>query len=98
MFDFFKRGTPNKVAQPRHQSTKRRTPGERPGHDPLEPLPKPEVTEGNDDSDWSLWKDSVAFQDSQLPEPYPKTRPAPLEAADDADIPTGYDTVRHTDL
>jgi len=30
-------------------------------------LPLPEVTEGNQESDWALWEDSVAFQDSQLP-------------------------------
>ena len=30
-------------------------------------LPLPEVTEGNEDSDWALWEDSVAFQDSQMP-------------------------------
>jgi hypothetical protein len=100
MFDFFKRGTPAKVAQPREPAIKRRSAGERAGYDPLEPLPRPEVTEGNDDSDWSLWENSIAFQDSQIPEPYPKTKPAPLAAADaeDSDIPTGYDTVRRTDL
>ena len=32
-----------------------------------EPAPLPEVTEGNLDSDWALWEDSVAFQDSQMP-------------------------------
>lgn len=31
-----------------------------------EPLPTPEVIEGNEDSDWALWEDSVAFQDSQM--------------------------------
>jgi hypothetical protein len=30
------------------------------------PLPVPEVVEGNQDSDWALWEDSVAFQDSQM--------------------------------
>jgi hypothetical protein len=29
-------------------------------------LPVPEVLEGNQDSDWALWEDSVAFQDSQM--------------------------------
>ena len=100
MFDFFKRSTPAKAAQPRQPAIKRRAAGERPGYDPLEPLPRPEVTEGNEDSDWSLWENSIAFQDSQIPEQYPKTKPAPLEAADadDSGIPTGYDTVRRTDL
>lgn len=32
-----------------------------------EPPPLPEVKEGNLESDWALWEDSVAFQDSQMP-------------------------------
>ena len=31
------------------------------------PLPLPEVIEGNEDSDWALWEESVSFQDSQMP-------------------------------
>lgn len=34
---------------------------------PAEPAPLPEVREGNLESDWALWEDSVAFQDSQMP-------------------------------
>lgn len=34
---------------------------------PPSPPPLPEVTEGNEDSDWAMWEDSVAFQDSQMP-------------------------------
>jgi hypothetical protein len=100
MFDFFKRNAPPKAAELRSPSAKRRSSGERTGYDPLEPLPKPEVTEGNEDSDWSLWENSIAFQDSQMPEPYPKTKPAPLEPEDAGDsiISTGYDSVRPTDL
>ena len=30
-----------------------------------EAIPTPEVVEGNGESDWALWEDSVAFQDSQ---------------------------------
>jgi hypothetical protein len=33
----------------------------------LDPLPVAEVTEGNLDSDWAMWEDSVSFQDSQIP-------------------------------
>jgi len=32
--------------------------------------PLPEVSEGNQDSDWAMWEDSVAFQDSQMPSEY----------------------------
>lgn len=31
------------------------------------PMPIAEVSEGNLDSDWAMWEDSVAFQDSQMP-------------------------------
>src|SRR6218665_2943238 len=34
---------------------------------PAPPPPLPEVIEGNQDSDWAMWEDSVAFQDSQMP-------------------------------
>ncbi len=30
-----------------------------------EPTPIPEVIEGNGDTDWTLWEQSVSFQDSQ---------------------------------
>ena len=103
MFSFFKRSTPAKAAETRHEPPKRRATRERPGYDPLEPLPKAEVTEGNEESDWSLWENSVAFQDSQMPEPYHKTKPVPIEAttpaeAGDSTLSSGYDSVRGTDL
>ena len=47
----------------------------------LEPIPAGEVTEGNEESDWAAWEDSVLFQDSQLADPQPpatsaaKTKP-----------------------
>lgn len=34
---------------------------------PPSPPPLPEVIEGNEDSDWAMWEDSVAFQESQMP-------------------------------
>ncbi len=34
---------------------------------PPVPPPLPEVSEGNQESDWAMWEDSVAFQDSQMP-------------------------------
>jgi hypothetical protein len=51
----------------------------------------PEVMEGNEDSDWALWEDSVAFQDSQMPSDFgalkaPEIRETPGEKpADDHD-------------
>ena len=44
------------------------------------PLPVPEVVEGNEDSDWSLWEESVSFQDSQMQPVGPTTKPMPLQA------------------
>lgn len=38
----------------------------RPATPPVPP-PLPEVSEGNLESDWAMWEDSVAFQDSQMP-------------------------------
>jgi hypothetical protein len=100
MFGFFKRSTPAKAAPARVEPTKRRAAAQRPAYDPLEPLPKPEVIEGNEDSDWSLWENSMAFQDSQMPESGPKAKPVPVEATEarDSVISTGYDSVRGSDL
>jgi hypothetical protein len=64
MLKFFKR-----------KSEPPRTPSERPRPKPAarsitppgEAAPLPEVSEGNLESDWALWEDSVAFQDSQMP-------------------------------
>ena len=100
MFGFFKRNSPLKSVQPhRDIATARKTVGHR-GLDHLAPLPTPVVTEGNDEADWSLWEDSVAFQDSQMPSPYPETRPVPLEAADAGNsvMSTAYDSLRGSDL
>ena len=44
------------------------------------PLPVPEVVEGNEDSDWSLWEESVSFQDSQMQPVLPTTKPMPMQA------------------
>ena len=55
--------------------------GARPAH--AEPVPLPEVTEGNEESDWALWENSVAFQDSQMSssfdelDPVKQTEPTP---------------------
>lgn len=48
--------------------------------DPLEPIPVGQVVEGNAESDWSDWEDSVAFQDSQMSEFHVPTVPMPLQA------------------
>lgn len=61
----------------RLQASRKVTPSVRPDAAPL-----PEVTEGNEDSDWALWEDSVAFQDSQMPSSF-----GSLESAKERDEP-----------
>ena len=67
MVNFFKRSdataattatTPALKESSLHLGERRRVP---------RPLPTPEVVEGNENSDWDLWEESVSFQDSQLP-------------------------------
>lgn len=70
MFDFFKRlvAVPAKqTTQPRHKPKRRK----QEALDPTEPIPVPEVVEGNDHTDWDLWQDSV---DSQLQSLSPSSR------------------------
>ena len=100
MFDFFKRSISVKATAPHREPMSSRTAVVRRNFDHLPPLPNAEVTEGNDEADWSLWEDSVAFQDSQMPAPYPDTRPAPFQAATarDSVVSTAYDTLRGSDL
>jgi hypothetical protein len=62
MFKFLKRSVPatkQKPAAPR-KATKSRA------DERTEPSPLPEVTEGNEQSDWALWEDSVVALDSQM--------------------------------
>jgi hypothetical protein len=68
MLKFFKRPTPP-VAPRQPATASNRSAQARAGSAalPPEPPPLPEVTEGNQESDWALWEDSVAFQDSQMP-------------------------------
>ncbi len=100
MFSFFKRSAPAEAGQSRRDANPKRKTADRRGLDALAPLPTPVVTEGNSEADWSLWADSVAFQDSQLPNPYPDTLPLPLETARANEAPPSdsLDTVRGSDL
>jgi hypothetical protein len=65
MFKFLKRSVPTpkpKPAAPQHKPASRSR-----GYDArTEPGPVPEVTEGNEQTDWALWEDSVAALDSQM--------------------------------
>jgi len=61
MFSFLKQliGAKQTEQPPRRRPKKRR----QEARDPTEPIPVPEVVEGNDHTDWDLWQDSV---DSQM--------------------------------
>gem|GEM_PF-2194244 len=92
LFDFLKRRTATPVPPPKRAQTNsgtsmRSTPKAKPMADALAPLPVPEVKEGNEESDWSMWEDSVAFQDSKMNSVYPETRPVPLSSAEPAEDP-----------
>lgn len=72
MLKFFKSAPkpPDKPARPATAAKPRPaasgSPSARAGLPPVPP-PLPEVNEGNQESDWAMWEDSVAFQDSQMP-------------------------------
>jgi hypothetical protein len=66
MFSFFKR--PDKESHPvaARPSSPISKSGKYSGPDLRGPMPLPQVTEGNEDSDWAMWEDSVLEQDSQM--------------------------------
>lgn len=65
MFEFLKRLVSPDVTQPppRRRKSSKKTSAAAIGH---EPAPLPEVTEGNEHSDWELWEDSVVSLDSRM--------------------------------
>jgi len=88
MLKFFKR-TPPVPTQPGNAApapARPRPPGGSKSTAVPEPPPLPEVSEGNLDSDWALWEDSVAFQDSQMPSSFSE-----LESVKERDKKTGGD-------
>ena len=92
LFDFLKRRTVAPVPPPKRVSASsgasmRNSPKAKQVSDPLSPLPVPEMKEGNEESDWSMWEDSVAFQDSKMNSVYPETRPVPLSSVEPTEDP-----------
>jgi hypothetical protein len=72
MLNFFKRkpeeaATPKKPVASRPVAARPRPTSSAAAGLPPVPPPLPEVREGNLESDWAMWEDSVAFQDSQMP-------------------------------
>lgn len=62
-------------------------------------MPVPEVVEGNEDSDWALWEESVSFQNSQIPSLSSTSVSAPLgddKSADEVERLDAFSSVhRH---
>lgn len=80
MFNFFKRS--DKVSNspaPRSPSPITKASRAR-SLDLLEPLPLPQVHEGNQDSDWAMWQDSVMEQDSHPPSQFAETTPSHFDS------------------
>lgn len=80
MFSFFKRSdsVPSASANRPNGQGKSKSTSAR-SVDFLSPMPVPEVTEGNLDSDWAMWEDSVLEQDSHLPSQFADTQPSQLD-------------------
>ena len=95
MFSFFKR--PEKTPSEARTSTRSPVKNSQSSRLPesLVPVPVPDVMEGNLESDWAMWEDSVLEQDSQMHAAYPDTIPQTLIAeasaseAEDLDPFTG---------
>jgi len=91
MFNFFKRSDKAATSPAaRSRSPSARTSRSR-SVDSLGPLPLPEVQEGNLDSDWAMWKDSVLEQDSHPPSQYADTVPSHLDAVPDLALDSAAD-------
>jgi hypothetical protein len=91
MFSFFKRSDKESAAVANRPRTQAKRPVKNLGLDGREVLPLPQVTEGNEDSDWAMWEDSVLEQDSQMHSQFHDTVPsefpigAHAESTPDAD-------------
>ncbi len=96
MFSFFKRSSATAATPVVKSASHSRLPKSNDRRSQSGPLPVPEVIEGNDDSDWALWEDSVSFQNSQLPSTASLTKPIPgtqLPIAQEAGSPDAFDSV-----
>ncbi len=92
MFSFFKRsdkGPSAALSRPSGQVKSRSTSSR--GADLSSPLPLPEVTEGNLDSDWAMWEDSVLEQDSHSASQFADTLPSQLDEAAAAELDADSD-------
>ena len=78
MLNFFKRSEVPATRPTSNVSIRSTAPKARDRRGSSGPFPVPEVVEGNEDSDWALWEESVSFQDSQMPSLSPTSVSATL--------------------
>ena len=74
MFNFFKRLFGREPTPPTRPAKSRPRKNGRSSQSCVQPLPVPEVVEGNDHTDWDLWEDSVIALDSQMQSLSPSER------------------------
>jgi hypothetical protein len=72
VFNFFKQLVG--LQDPQQPPIRRRTKRRQVTIDPTEPIPTPEVVEGNEHTDWDLWEDSVNSLDSRMQSITPSAR------------------------
>jgi hypothetical protein len=85
MFEFLKRLVSPDVAPPPRRKSPKQSPAADVGS---EPAPLPEVTEGNEHTDWELWEDSVVSLDSRMQGLMPSSK-----IYDDPERPSEYQDI-----
>ena len=70
MFKFWKRSAVPEVRRAPPRKSARKSPSDV----STEPAALPEITEGNEQSDWALWEDSMTALDSQMQSLGPSSR------------------------
>ena len=97
MFSFFKRSDKESPVTPNRPRGDSRKSVRQYGPELREPPPLPQVTEGNEDSDWAMWEDSVLEQDSQLHPQFHDTVPSNFSAGQHAEIEQDVDPFSKVD-
>lgn len=86
MFSFFKRPEKEPPSAFSRANPQTKKPNRNVAFDAREPLPLPQVTEGNEDSDWAMWEDSVMEQDSQMHSQFHDTVPSEFPMDQHAEV------------
>ena len=100
MFNFFKRLAATKVKPMQKPTARKPSSTLATGRGLDAPVPIPEVIEGNEQSDWALWEDSVWAQDSLMQSLTPSVRIYQKEEAEPSqyeDLNDVFSSVRRKD-